>query len=169
MITIHKLVPPENKMLFERNPELNEIWEVPAHQKEARESYEKYGDPLYPGESTGEIFSINEGSFPIGIIGWFEYGEFPDIVRLRYYGTVPSKRGKGYGEIAMKLFLEHLSKTAPTHATFLSESVTLCRSSAPRIIAHFEKMGFKKFDDPNYGSNAGCGKVQSLKIRIPGR
>jgi hypothetical protein len=169
MITLHKLVPPENKTLFERNLELNKIWEVPVIQKEARESYEEWGDCLYPGESTGEIFSIMEEKSPVGIIGWFEYGEFPDVLRLRYYGIVPSKRGKRYGETAMRLFIEHISKAAPSHSIFLSESVSLGRTVAPSIVAHFKKMGFKEFEDPNYGSNAGCGKVQSLKIRIPGR
>ena len=43
MITLHKLVPPENHDLFERHPELNRIWEVPALQEEARESYEEWG------------------------------------------------------------------------------------------------------------------------------
>lgn len=169
MITLHKLVPPENQGLFKRNTELNEIWEVPALQHEARESYEEWGSRQYPDESTGEIFSINENGFPIGIIGWFEYGEFLDVIRLRYYGIVPSKRGKRYGEVAMRLFLEHLSETAPSHAIFLSESVSLDREVAPNILKHFKKMGFEEFDDPNYGSNAGCGKVQSLKIRIPRR
>ena len=106
---------------------------------------------------------------PVGIIGWFEYGDFPDILRLRYYGIVPSERGNGHGEAAMSLFLEHLSKAAPPHAAFLSESVSLGRAAAPIVLTHFKKMGFEEFEDPNYGSNAGCGKVRSLKIRIPGR
>lgn len=169
MITLHKLVPPENKTLFEYNPELNLIWEIPSLQQEARESYEEWGDRLYPGESTGEIFSILNDSMTIGIIGWFEYGEFPEVLRLRYYGIVPSNRGKHYGEHSMNLFLHHLSLHAPKHAVFLSESVSLGRKVASRIIAHFQKMGFQEFDDPNYGSNAGCGSVQSLRIRIPGR
>lgn len=170
MITLHKLVWPENKTLFDLHPELNSIWELPPLQREARESYEQYGDPLYPDESSGEIFSIDEDGSPIGIIGWFEYGEFPDVVRLRYYGIVPSKRGKGFGEEAMSLFLKSLSKNAPPHAVFLAESVTLGRGAiAEKTIAHFKKMGFEEFDDPNYGSNAGCGKVQSLKVRIPDR
>ncbi len=58
MITLHKLVPPENRTLFQRFPGLNEIWEVPALQHEARESYELWGDKSYEGETTGEIFSI---------------------------------------------------------------------------------------------------------------
>lgn len=169
MITLHKLVPPENQTLFTDYPELNLIWEVPQLQFEARESYEEWGVKQYPGESTGEIFSINEDVTPVGIIGWFEYGEFPDVLRLRYYGIVPSRRGKNYGEEAMRLFLEHLSRHAPVHGLFLSESVTLSRTKSPKIIAHFKKMGFQEFNDPNYGSNAGCGPVQSLRIRIPGR
>jgi hypothetical protein len=169
MITLHKLVPPANQSLFSDYPELNSIWEVPALQKEARESYEEWGLEHYPKESTGEIFSISENGKPIGIIGWFEHGEFPEILRLRYYGIVPSKRGNGYGEKAIRLFLQHLSKHAPLYALFLSESVTLSRATAHNIISHFKKMGFEEFEDTNYGSNAGCGPTQSLRIRIPGR
>jgi hypothetical protein len=169
MITLHKLVPPENHTLFTDYPELNQIWEVPQLQSEARESYEEWDVKKYPGESTGEIFSINEEATPVGIIGWFEYGEFPDTLRLRYYGIVPSRRGKNYGEESMHLFLEYLSRHAPAHGLFLSESVTLSRTKSHKIIAHFKKMGFQEFNDPNYGSNAGCGPVQSLRIRIPGR
>lgn len=169
MITLHKLVPPENYNLFDRFPELNQIWEVSALQQQARESYEEWGQKAYPNEGIGEIFSINEDIASIGIMGWFEYGEFPDVLRLRYYGIVPSRRGRHYGEEALRLFLGHLSHHAPPHAIFLSESVSLERSVAPQIISHFKKMGFLEFDDPNYGSNAGCGKTQSLRIRIPGR
>jgi RimJ/RimL family protein N-acetyltransferase len=168
MITLHKLVVPENQTLFVRWPELNQIWEVPVLQQHARDSYERWGTD--PEESDGEIFSINEDGKPIGIIGWFEYGEFPDVLRLRYYGIVPSRRGKKYGEVAMRLFLEHLASHAPSHYKFLAESVTLSRGQvATQTIAHFERLGFQKFDDPNYGSNAGCGQVQSLRVRIPGR
>jgi len=167
MITIHKLVPPENHSLFTKNPELNSIWEVPAHQQEARESYEEWG--LIPEESTGEIFSIREGDLIIGIIGWFEYGDIPDVLRLRYYGIVLSKRGNGYGEEAMKLFLQYVSRVAPPRYRWLSESVSVGRPAFEQISRHFFKMGFVKYDDPNYGSNAGCGKVRSLRIRIPGR
>ena len=168
MINIRKLIPPENLHLFPDNPELNTIWEIPALQNQARESYEEWG--LIKTESTGEIFSINENGVPIGIIGWFEYDEvFPDVLRLRYYGIVPSRRGRGYGEEAMRLLLDHLARSAPPRYSFLAESVTLCRAVAPSIIAHFKRMGFVEFDDPNYGSNAGCGKALSLKIRIPSR
>lgn len=169
MITLHKLVPPENHTLFKRFPELNKIWEVPALQKNARESYERYGSVHYKKEKPGEIFSIDKDGKAIGIIGWFEYGEFPDVLRLRYYGIVPSQRKNKHGEEAMRLFLEHLSKAAPSQYVWLAESVTLSREVAPRIIDHFKSMGFAEFDDPNYGSNAGCGPVQSLKVRIPGR
>lgn len=169
MIKLHKLVPPENRSLFKRFPELNCIWEVAALQKQARESYERWDTARYKGEKKGEIFSINEGDVAVGIIGWFEYGEFPDVLRLRYYGIVPSRRGKHYGEEAMRLFLEHLSVHAPKQYVFLAESVTLGREVAARVITHFKNMGFVEFDDPNYGSNAGCGKVQSLRVKIPGR
>jgi hypothetical protein len=169
MIQLHKLVPPENHTIFERFPELNHIWEVPALQHQARESYEEWGMREYPGESTGEIFSIEKDGKAIGIIGWFEYGEFPDVLRLRYYGIVPSERGKKYGEAAMELFLEYLSVAAPKQCVYLAESVTLGRTVAARTIAHFKAIGFVEFDDPHYGSNAGCGPVQSLRIRIPGR
>jgi RimJ/RimL family protein N-acetyltransferase len=168
MITLHKLVPPENLTLFNRHPDLNKIWEVPVLQDHARDSYERWG--VDPEESDGEIFSVDEEGQPVGIIGWYEYGEFPDVLRLRYYGIVPSRRGKRYGEEAMKLFLKHLSLHAPVQYKFLAESVSLNREQvAVQTIAHFEKLGFQKFDDPHYGSNAGCGQVQSLKIRIPGR
>lgn len=169
MVTIHKLIPPDNHDLFERFPELNLIWEIPALQANARESYEKWDTKKYDGETDGEIFSIVEDNTAIGIIGWFEYGKIPDVLRLRYYGIVPSRRGKGYGEVAMKLFLEHLNSVAPPQYAWLSESVTLGRKVAPKIVAHFKSMGFVEFEDPDYGSNAGCGPVQSLKIRIPGR
>jgi RimJ/RimL family protein N-acetyltransferase len=165
MILLHKLAPPENKTLFTDYPEFNEIWEVPALQVEARTSYEDWES----AQKSGEIFSINEDEKPIGIIGWFEFGEFPEVLRLRYYGIVPSKRGKKYGEEAMRLFLDHLSKNAPQYGIFLAESVTLSRTKASHIITHFKKMGFKEFLDPNYGSNADCGPVQSLRIRIPRR
>jgi hypothetical protein len=169
VITLHTLVIPENQTLFSRYPELNDIWEVPSLQAEARESYERYGLVEYKFEKKGEIFSINEDNVPIGIIGWFEYGEFPDVLRLRYYGIVPSRRRRHYGEQAMNIFLTYLSQHAPSQYIFLAESVTLSRSIAPAIIAHFKRMGFVEFDDPNYGSNADCGKTQSLRIRIPGR
>ena len=172
MITLHQLTPPDNQTIFEKCPELNHIWEVPALQKEARESYESWEPLQSDGIDMGEIFSINENNNPIGIIGWFKNknkGRFLDIVRLRYYGIIPSKRGNGYGEIALKLFLEHLSKTTTPQHLFLSEGVSLCRAIAPQIAAHFKKVGFVEFDDPDYGSNANCGEVLSLKIRIPGR
>jgi hypothetical protein len=169
MIALHKLVPPENSTLFERFPELNEIWEVPALQKQARESYEKWGVVKYENEREGEIFSIEENGVTIGVIGWFEYGDFSDVLRLVYYGIVPSKRGNHYGQEAIKLFLLHLSKAAPAQYVWLAESVTLARTSASKIITYFKNLGFEEFDDPNYGSNAGCGPVKSLKIRIPGR
>ncbi|MDE2106954.1 MAG: hypothetical protein KGL39_57600 [Patescibacteria group bacterium] len=164
-INICKLAPPDNQTLFERNPELNLIWEVPALQNQARESYEEWG--MVKEESTGEIFSITLDGTVIGIIGWFEYGDIPDIIRLRYYGIVPSKRGNRFGEIAVKLLLEHLSKTAPQRYVWLAESVSVGRKVAEQIIAHFKGIGFVEFDDPNYGTNAGCGPVKSLKIRIP--
>lgn len=169
MITLHKLVPPENQSLFGRYPELNHIWEVVALQKQAQESYEQWGYKEYPGESSGEIFSIDEDNIPVGIIGWFEYGEFPEVLRLRYYGIVPSRRGRKYGEQAMKLLLEYLYKNAPAHCRFLAESVSIGRTMAPHVMAHFKGMGFEEFDDPNYGSNADCGKTKSYRVRIPGR
>ncbi len=170
MITLHKLVPPENLTLFERFPALNDIWEVYSLQHEARESFEQYGDEeRYPGESTGEIFSISKGEMAIGIIGWFEHRKSSDIVRLRYYGIIPSERGHRYGDEAMRLFLEHLSTAAPKHYVWLAESVSLNRKTAEHVIAHFKKMGFEEFDDPDYGSNAGNRPVKSLRIRIPGR
>lgn len=169
MITIHQLVPPENHDLFARFPELNQIWEVPALQKQARESYEKWDTKKYPKEGSGKIFSIMKGRIVIGIIGWFEYGKIRNVLRLRYYGIVPSERGKRYGEVAMLLFLDHLSIAAPKRYVWLAESVTLRRKVAQQTIAHFERLGFRKFDDPDYGSNAGCGPTQSLRIRIPGR
>lgn len=169
MITIHKLVPPENRTLFVENPELNDIWEAPAHQQEARESYEEWDTRIYPNESTGEVFSIKKDDSTIGIIGWFEYGDIPDVLRLRYYGIVPSERGNGYGEIAMKLFLNHVSCVAPAKYIWLSESVSVNRPAYGQIKSHFKKLGFTEFDDPDYGSNAGFGAVQSLRIRIHGR
>lgn len=170
MITVHKLIPPENHTLFERFPELNEIWEVSALQKQARESYEEWDIRKYPKEGSGEIFSINKGRKAIGIIGWFTYDKASrTIIRLRYYGIVPSQRRKGYGEKAMTLFLERLSAVVPPRYLWLSESVSLNRTNASRIIAHFESIGFQKFNDPKYGQNAGCGPTQSLRIRIPGR
>jgi len=69
----------------------------------------------------------------------------------------------------MALLLERLSQYAPPQYVFLSESISIRRSVALQIIAHFKRMGFTEFDDPDYGSNAGCGKVQSLRIKIPGR
>lgn len=167
MVVLKKLVPPENKTLFARFPELNEIWEVPALQRHARTSYEKWG--LNKEKTTGEIFAINKSGRTIGIIGWFEYGGCSDILRLRYYGIVPSERGKQYGEKAIHLILEYLARNAPRQYIFLAESVSLNRTAAFRIISHFKAMGFVEFADPHYGENAGCGKVQSLKIRIPGR
>jgi RimJ/RimL family protein N-acetyltransferase len=164
-ISIHKLLPPENQFLFERNPELNTIWEIPAHQNQARESYEECG--LIKTESTGEIFSINLDDSVVGIIGWFEYGGIPDVLRLRYYGIVPSQRGNGYGAKAVKLLLDHLSHAAPPQYRWLSESVSLKRVVVKQVTVHFERMGFVEYDDSNYGSNAGCGRVRSLKIRIP--
>ncbi|MEN9613903.1 MAG: hypothetical protein RLZZ347_210 [Candidatus Parcubacteria bacterium] len=169
MVTIKKLLLPENQTLFDRHPELNKIWEVTALQHQARESYEQWGVKEYEGESLGEIFSIDEDDMPIGIIGWFEYGEFTDVLRLRYYGIVPSRRGKRYGEEAMRLFLEHLSCSAPKQYVYLAESVTLGRPKSKRIIEHFKSMGFVEFDDPHYGENAGCGETLSLRVRIPGR
>jgi len=169
MIILHKLVPPENHDLFTRFPKLNHIWEMPALQQEARESYEGWDKIDYINEKRGEIFSIDKDGKAIGIIGWFEYGKFPDVLRLRYYGIVPSERKNKYGAEAMRLFLEHLSVAAPVQYKWLAESVTLGREVAPRIITHFKAMGFAEFDDPNYGSNAGCGPVKSLRIRIPGR
>lgn len=165
LITIHKLTPPENHTLFKQFPELNNIWEVPAHQNEARESYEAWG--VIKGESTGEIFSIKLAEMVIGIIGWFEYGDIPDVLRLRYYGIVPSQRGNRYGEMAMRLLLEHLSHAAPSQYIWLSESISLSRVVAEQITAYFKRLGFTEFSDPNYGSNAGCGRVRSLRIRIP--
>ena len=165
VITIHKLIPPENRTLFQYFPELNKIWEIPAHQTEARESYESWG--VIEGESSGEIFSIMLGETVIGIIGWFEYGDIPDVLRLRYYGIIPSQRGNHYGERAMMLLLRHLSHAAPSQYVWLSESVSVSRAVAEQITAHFKSMGFTEFSDPYYGSNAGCGKVRSLRIRIP--
>jgi RimJ/RimL family protein N-acetyltransferase len=164
-ISIRKLVPPDNQTLFEMNPELNKIWEIPAQQSRAHESYKDWG--IIDKKSTGEIFSIILDDSIIGIIGWFEYGDIPDVLRLRYYGIIPRQRGNHYGERAIKLLLEHLSKTAPPQYVWLAESVSIGRIVAGQVIAHFKRMGFLEFDDPNYGSNAGCGKVCSLRIRIP--
>lgn len=169
MITLHKLVPPENEDIFRKHAELNGIWELPELQTEARESYEKWHLKKYPGESLGEIFTIAEFDSVIGLIGWFEYGEFLDTLRLRYYGIVPSRRGRGYGEAALCLLLRRLSTCAPTYAVYLSESVTLSRQKADQVVGHFERVGFEDFNDPNYGENARCGPVRSLRIRIPGR
>src|SRR3954468_6607800 len=105
MIRLHMLVPPYNHQLFRIHPELNSIWEVPALQEDARQSYEEWNSQT---GDTGECFSINDGVNPIGIIGWFEYGEFPHVLRLRYYGIIPEKRGRGYGEEALRLLLKHL-------------------------------------------------------------
>lgn len=165
VISIHKLTPPENRTVFQKFPELNKIWEIPAHQNEARESYEAWG--VIEGESSGEIFSIMLGETVIGIIGWYEYGDIPEVLRLRYYGIIPSQRGNHYGEQAMMLFLRHLSLAAPSQYVWLSESVSVSRAVAEQIITHFRRMGFTEFSDPHYGSNAGCGKVRSLRIRIP--
>lgn len=169
MITLHKLIDPENKTVFVDHPELNDIWEVPALQQHARASYERYGSS--PEEDNGEVLSINENYRPIGITGWFSDDDlFPDILRLRYYGIVPSKRGKGYGEQSMRLLLERLSMIAPPQYIWLAESVSVGRTVAPQIIGHFKKMGFEEFeDDPAYGQNANCGPVMSLKVRLPGR
>lgn len=164
-ISLHKLVPPENQTLFADYPELNHIWEIPAHQNQARESYETWG--VVEEESTGEVFSIKLGDLVIGIIGWFEYGDIPDVLRLRYYGIVPSQRGNRYGRVAIKLLLEHLSRVAPPQYVWLSESVSLCRRAVEQITDHFKGMGFGEFHDPNYGSNASCGDVRSLRIRLP--
>lgn len=169
MITLHKLMPPENHDLFTRFPELNLIWEVPALQQSARESYEGWDTRKYGGETDGEIFAIMEGEKAVGITGWFEYGDIPDVLRLRYYGIVPSRRGMKYGEETMRQLLERLSVVAPPQYKWLAESVSIERSTAPKVITHFKRMGFEEFDDPNYGSNAGCGKTQSLRVRIPGR
>lgn len=168
-IHIHKLVPPENHDLFSRFPELNLIWEVPVLQQHARESYEGWDTRKYEGETDGEIFAIMEGEQAVGITGWFEYGDIPDVLRLRYYGIVPSRRGLRYGDEAMHQLLGRLSSVAPPQYKWLAESVSIERTTAPNVIAHFKRMGFEEFSDPNYGSNAGCGKTQSLRIRIPGR
>ena len=133
--------------MFSHFPELNGIWEVDVLQKQARESYEQWDTKKYEGETDGEIFAICFRSEVIGIIGWFEYGDVLDTLRLRYYGIVPSKRGKGYGEEAMRLFLGHLSIAAPPQYCWISESVSINRKVAPRIIAHFKGMGFAEFDD----------------------
>ena len=168
MITLHKLIPPENEALFERNPELNHIWEVPSIQESAKTSYERWG--LGCRKSTGKIFSVNLDDKIIGVTGWFTFDEtFPDVLRLRYHGIIASMRGRGYGEETMRLLLQHLSHIAPSQYLWLAESVSLSRELAPKIVAHFKKMGFAEFDDANYGDNAGCGKVQSLRVRIPGR
>jgi ribosomal protein S18 acetylase RimI-like enzyme len=170
MITLRKLVPPENATLFKRFPELNLIWEVPALQAQARESYEEWGDSRKPEESTGEIFAVLEGEEAVGIIGWFEYDKAgADIARLRYYGIIPSRRGRGFAEKAMRLLLERLAEAAPARYLWLAESVSTERAAAPLVLAHFKKMGFEEFTDPHYGENAGCGPTQSLRIRIPGR
>lgn len=165
MIHLHKLIPPENQILFKNNPELNKIWEVHALQNEARQSYEEWG--IIKDESTGEIFSINAYGIVVGIIGWFEYGDLPDVLRLRYYGIVPSQRGRRYGEEAIKLLLQRLSQAAPRHYVWLAESISLSRTVAEQVSSHFKRIGFIEFDDSNYGSNAGCGRVRSLRIRIP--
>src|SRR5665213_2243906 len=164
-IGIRKLIPPDNQTLFDKNSELNMIWEIPVQQIRARESYKMWG--LIERGSTGEIFSIVLDDIIIGIIGWFEYGDISDVLRLRYYGIIPSQRGNRYGERAIKLLLEHLSKTAPPHYVWLAESIFISRMAAGQAIVHFKHMGFVEFDDPNYGSNASCGKMCSLKIRIP--
>jgi len=169
MITLQKLIPPENFDVFDKVPELNDIWEIPELQEDARMGYQGYGRMKFEGETAGEIFGICEDGDIIGLIGWFQLENSLNLLRMWYYGIVPSKRGKHYGEEAIQVFLNYLSLHAPQECIFLTESVTLARSIAPRIIGHFKKMGFEEFDDPNYGSNAGCGKVQSLKIRIPGR
>ncbi|MDE1874749.1 MAG: GNAT family N-acetyltransferase [Patescibacteria group bacterium] len=169
MISLHKLVPPENRDLFDRVPELNRIWEAPALQAQARESYEEWDSRNYPEESSGEIFTILEDDKTIGIIGWFEYGDILDTMRLRYYGIVPSHRGEGRASTAMELFLEHLARAAPPQYAYISESVSINRPVADKIIDHFQKLGFVRFDDPNYGENAECGPTISLRTRIPGR
>jgi hypothetical protein len=170
MVTLHKLIPPENHDLFKRSPELNHIWEIPALQEQARECYEEWDTDIPPNETPGEIFSIDNEKTTAGVIGWFEYKKPPvDTLRLCYYGIVPSERGKKYGEKAMELFLQHLSFAAPKQYVYLSESVTLGRDKAQRIIGHFKSMGFVEFNDPNYGDNAECGPTQSLRVRIPGR
>lgn len=168
MISLAKLAPPANQTLFERHPELNGIWEVEALQSHARDSYGRWG--VDADETTGEVFSIDLDGVPIGITGWFEDGLLPDVLRLRYYGVAPRWRGHGYGEESMRLLLARLAEVAPARYAFLSESVSLGRAVAARIIAHFERMGFAPFDDhPGYGENAGCGPVRSLRVRIPGR
>jgi hypothetical protein len=169
MITLKKLVPPENFNLFTRVPELQHIWEIPALQSDAREGYESYGRRDFANEDPGEIFTINDESGIVGVIGWFRLFNSFDMLRLWYHGIVPSKRGRGYGAEAVKQLLEYLAVHAAPEHVFIAESVTLSRAKTPQIIAHFKKMGFEEFDDPTYGENAGCGKTQSLCIRIPGR
>ncbi|HEU5114294.1 MAG TPA: hypothetical protein VFT82_00845 [Candidatus Paceibacterota bacterium] len=166
MVTITKLIPPENQTLFERFPELNRIWDLPRLQDEARSSYERWNET----DKTGEIFSIDRADRTIGIIGWFEFDRPPeDVLRLRYYGIVPSERGGRHGSVALWLLLKHLATVAPKRYRWLSESVSLERPAAPRIIRHFEEFGFRRFDDPEYGQNAECGPTMSLRVRILGR
>jgi GNAT superfamily N-acetyltransferase len=173
MITLCKLFH-SNRTLFTDHPELNHIWEVPVLQESARRSYEEWR-PFGPeGVSTGDIFTIDQDGVPIGIIGWKEEDPDADIlsdtIRLQYYGIIPSRRGRGYGEQAMKLFLEYLAHNNETkNRIFLSESLSIGRMVAPRILAHFKGMGFEEFNAPHYGRNAGFSEVLNLRIRIPGK
>lgn len=164
MIKLNKLIPPENHDLFSKFPKLNNIWENKNLQNDAKKSYEIWNE-----NKTGEIFTINTMNSVIGIIGWFEYGNILDTLRLRYYGIIPEYRKYGYGQVAIDLLLNRLSDIVSLNYKYLSESVSINRPSAINIVSHFKKLGFQEFNDPDYGENADCGPTISLRVKIPGR
>lgn len=163
-VSLHKLLPPKNRTIFERHPRLNYIWQIQAMQERAEKSYCEWDTE----DKTGEIFLILKNKSPIGITGWWPDEKIHELLRLRWHGILPEERGRGYSETALTLLLQRLSSIAPPQYLYLSESVSIKRVDAAQVQRHFEKLGFKAFDDPTYGNN-GYGKVQSLRVRLLGR
>lgn len=164
MILIQKITPPQNHSILEKFPQLNHIWENEVMQKRALKSYEVWN----PKEKTGEIFLIKNDENVIGVTGWWVDEKVSDTIRLRWHGIIESERGKGYSSDALKLLMEHIGAVVPSQYKYISESFSLARETSQKVRHHFEKLGFKEFDDPTYGTN-GLGETISLRIPIQGR
>lgn len=129
---------------FGDHPELREIWPAQRSQHVEADTVADLAMGLSADPCRNRVYLVMDGDGRVvGITGFFQptAGDRP-MLGLRWHGMVPSARGRGYSEAAIKQLCVHAAYYHPDAAELVEYVPFADEMNGKFLTAHFERCGF---------------------------
>lgn len=128
---------------FADHPQLRDVWPVPRSGHVEADTVADLAMGVLADPCRNRVYLVVDGEgHVVGITGFFQPTADPMTLGLRWHGMVPSARGRGYSEAAIKQLCVHAAYFHP-EAVELVEYVPFADEKNGRfLVAHFERCGF---------------------------